>query len=233
MIDVTINCAISIHGCLGYVDSDDRLILSNTLDFERVNLLRYKIGAILVGANTIRKDNCSLIIKNSKNIKDIDTINSKLFKITYTKTGNLDLIKNNFFITQGKKVIYTTLNIIKQFISNSLYKHLYYRKYDDYIYYPDINLDIIRLNNDFTIRSIYHDIEQRYKIKSLLVEGGSNTISQFVECGLFNRLIIVISPVLFNNGLPFLTINQYIQLKLVKVEKMDNHLLCIYIKKEL
>jgi 5-amino-6-(5-phosphoribosylamino)uracil reductase len=56
---VLLSCAASIDG---YIDdaTDERLLLSNDADFDRVDAVRAECDAILVGANTIREDNPGL-----------------------------------------------------------------------------------------------------------------------------------------------------------------------------
>ena len=50
-----LSCCISLDG---YLDggSDQRLLLSNEADFDRVDEVRSGCDAILVGANTLRRD---------------------------------------------------------------------------------------------------------------------------------------------------------------------------------
>jgi 5-amino-6-(5-phosphoribosylamino)uracil reductase len=56
-------CALSLDG---FIDdaSSERLILSNTEDFDRVDAVRAECDAILVGAGTIRADNPRLLIRS-------------------------------------------------------------------------------------------------------------------------------------------------------------------------
>jgi 5-amino-6-(5-phosphoribosylamino)uracil reductase len=60
---VLLSCGMSIDG---YVDSpsDERLLLSNDADFDRVDEVRAGCDAILVGAGTVRVDNPRLLIRD-------------------------------------------------------------------------------------------------------------------------------------------------------------------------
>lgn len=60
---VLLSCAMSIDG---YLDDTTavRLLLSNDADFDRVDAVRAECDAILVGANTIRKDNPRLLVRS-------------------------------------------------------------------------------------------------------------------------------------------------------------------------
>ena len=58
-----LSCSMSIDG---YIDGsgESRLLLSNDLDFDRVDEVRCGVDAILVGATTVRNDNPRLLIRD-------------------------------------------------------------------------------------------------------------------------------------------------------------------------
>lgn len=60
---ILLSCAISLDG---YLDdaTDERLVLSNAADLDRVDAERAGVDAILVGANTIRADNPRLSVRS-------------------------------------------------------------------------------------------------------------------------------------------------------------------------
>ncbi|MGW3810445.1 RibD family protein, partial [Micromonospora sp. NPDC005113] len=59
---VLLSCATSIDG---YIDdaSDQRLLLSNADDLDRVDAVRASCDAILVGAGTVRRDDPRLLVR--------------------------------------------------------------------------------------------------------------------------------------------------------------------------
>jgi riboflavin biosynthesis pyrimidine reductase/pyrimidine deaminase RibD-like protein len=61
---ILLSCAISLDG---YLDdaTDEPLVLSNAADLDRVDAERAGVDAILVGANTIRRDNPRLSVRSS------------------------------------------------------------------------------------------------------------------------------------------------------------------------
>jgi riboflavin biosynthesis pyrimidine reductase/pyrimidine deaminase RibD-like protein len=61
---ILLSCAISLDG---YLDdaTDERLVLSNAADLDRVDAERAGVDAILVGANTIRRDNPRLSVRSA------------------------------------------------------------------------------------------------------------------------------------------------------------------------
>ena len=62
---VLLSVATSVDG---YVDdtSEVRLLLSNQGDFDWVDEVRASVDAILVGANTIRRDNPRLLVRSAQ-----------------------------------------------------------------------------------------------------------------------------------------------------------------------
>lgn len=60
---ILLSCAVSLDG---YLDdaSDERLVLSNAADLDRVDAVRAGVDAILVGANTVRRDNPRLSVRS-------------------------------------------------------------------------------------------------------------------------------------------------------------------------
>ena len=60
-----LSCGMSLDG---YLDSatDERLLLSNDADFDRVDEVRAGCDAILVGAATVRKDNPRLLVRAAR-----------------------------------------------------------------------------------------------------------------------------------------------------------------------
>ena len=59
-----LSCGISIDG---YLDgaTEERLLLSNDADFDRVDAVRASCDAILVGAATVRNDNPRLLVRDA------------------------------------------------------------------------------------------------------------------------------------------------------------------------
>src|SRR6476620_4515434 len=57
-----LSCGMSIDG---YIDTatDERLVLSNDADLDRVDAVRADSDAILVGATTVRNDNPRLLVR--------------------------------------------------------------------------------------------------------------------------------------------------------------------------
>ena len=106
MTYIYISAAISMDG---FIDdaSHDRLILSSPEDFEDMYSQRALCDAILIGAETIRKDNPSLLFKRPHLIENRVQcgLEPELIKVTLTRSGNLDPSSRFFTSGEGRKII--------------------------------------------------------------------------------------------------------------------------------
>lgn len=150
----------------GYIDdaSDKRLIISNEKDFAEVEKVRESCDAILVGAETIRKDNPRLVLKSGK----------KLTKVTISHSGNLNPESNFFTKGDSEKLVYTTDALAKQ-LQQTL-----------------TNATVISLGQTINLHSLLGDLFKR-GVKRLLVEGGSTIITEFINGSLVDELQISIA----------------------------------------
>jgi 5-amino-6-(5-phosphoribosylamino)uracil reductase len=94
----------------GYLDSagDERLILSNDADLDRVDEVRAGCDAILVGATTVRNDNPRLLVRCPE--RRLDRIARGLkpspVKVTVTCGGRLDPASRFFTTGESEKLVY-------------------------------------------------------------------------------------------------------------------------------
>src|SRR4029078_7541191 len=88
----------------GYIDgaSESRLMLSNELDFERVDRVRAGVDAILVGATTVRNDNPRLLGGDTarRRPRVRRGLPESPTKVTVTERGRLDP-SSRFFADDG------------------------------------------------------------------------------------------------------------------------------------
>lgn len=169
---VVLSAAASIDG---YIDdaTDQRLLLSNNEDFDRVDEVRAGVDAILVGANTIRQDNPRLLVRSQER-RDRRLAAGRAFsptKVTITSTGNLSPTAN--FFTEGAvdKLVYTPA---PEKASASLGEAA----------------TIIEVTD---LQSVLRDLGAR-GIQRLMVEGGTTMHTQFLTAGLADELHLVIAP---------------------------------------
>ena len=85
---VTLSSAISLDG---YLDTagPPRLTLSNAVDLDRVDAVRARNDAILVGARTVRRDNPRLLVRSpSRQLRREESgLPRSPWKVTVTATG--------------------------------------------------------------------------------------------------------------------------------------------------
>ena len=158
----------------GYLDdaSPQRRIFSCQQDLKEVEKLRASCDAILVGAQTVRKDNPSLITRDAKfisqrkkNGRPPDPI-----KVTITKSGALDPTAKFFCDGAGEKIVYHT-DKIDQKLSG-----------------------FATLAPVDGIPAMLADLKSR-GIKNLLVEGGAKILEQFLDAGTYDEFRLAIAPV--------------------------------------
>jgi riboflavin biosynthesis pyrimidine reductase/pyrimidine deaminase RibD-like protein len=94
---VLLSCALSADG---YLDdaSPDRLILSGPADLDRVDEMRACCDAILVGGNTVRRDNPRLLIRSStrRAARLARGLSEQPLRVVLTASGTLDPGANCF-----------------------------------------------------------------------------------------------------------------------------------------
>ena len=171
-----LSSAISLDG---YLDdtSSNRLLLSNKADFDRVDALRASCDAILVGANTIRKDNPSLNVRSESYIdqRTAKNLPKNLVKVTLTKEGNLPFAAKFFNPTDNAIYVYCPYSVS-----------------------PNMQLpghvQIVPMGQDqVPLYDLLADLGSK-GVKRILIEGGQHIATAFLTTGLIDELQIAIAP---------------------------------------
>ncbi len=170
---IILSAAISADG---YLDSygGDRLILSSPEDWRAIYALRAECDAILVGAETLRQDNPSLVIRNPKLRKKrlAEGRSADIMKVTVSGSGDLDPALKFFTEGQGEKVIFTTgmlsgeLGEVATIVSR-----------------PELTANVILM------------ALQKMGVKTLMVEGGSRVLSMFLAERVWDEFRLGVAPV--------------------------------------
>jgi riboflavin-specific deaminase-like protein len=154
----------------GYIDdaTDTRLVLSNEADLERVDEVRAGVDAILVGANTIRRDDPRLLVRGAR---------GNPIKVTVTSTGDLDPASR--FFTEGDvaKLVYAPTATATKLLDRI----------------PGL-ATIIDCGDSVSLPWILDDLAGR-GVHRLMVEGGGSILTQFLTFGLAQELHLVVAPV--------------------------------------
>ncbi|WP_018680579.1 RibD family protein [Actinokineospora enzanensis] len=175
---VLLSVATSIDG---HIDdaTPERLLLSNKADFDRVDEVRASVDAILIGAETVRRDNPRLIVNSEQRRARRRERGEPEYplKVTITASGNLgpDL---KFWHHGGRKLAYTTdagrTRLREQL--NAL---------------PDV--EIVSLGPDIDLSALLDDLAT-HGVRRLMVEGGQHVHTAFLSAGLVDEIHLAIAP---------------------------------------
>lgn len=172
-----LSCSMSLDG---YIDSaaDERLLLSNEADFDRVDEVRASCDAILVGASTVRNDDPTLLVRSEerRQRRIAAGLPDSPVKVTLTEGGELDPGARFFTQGGGEKLVYCPSAAV-----------------------ATIDARIGRLatvvdgGEAVTMRSLTEDLHTR-GVRRLMVEGGGTVHTQFLTEGQVDELQLVVAP---------------------------------------
>lgn len=175
---VLLSAAMSIDG---YLDdaSQLRLLLSNPQDFDRVDELRASCDAVLVGGNTLRRDNPRLLVNSAERRATRMAAGKPEYplKVTLSAGGSLPA-ELNFWHTGGAKLVYTT-----RASAPGLRAEL------------DGLAEVVELGARVELGAVLDDLGARGIVR-LMVEGGGSVHTQFLAEGLADELQLAVAPLL-------------------------------------
>jgi 5-amino-6-(5-phosphoribosylamino)uracil reductase len=173
---VVLKCATSLDGCLDDA-GPGRLILSGPEDFDRVDEVRASCDAILVGAGTVRADDPRLLIRSEERRRrrlrqgrPADPL-----KVTLTRSGGLDRDAKFFTAGDGPKVVYCHAGA-----ADALRARL------------GGLAEVVAICED-DLAFVLRDLAAR-GVARLLVEGGGDVATAFLQAGLVDELQLSIAP---------------------------------------
>jgi len=174
---VTLSSAISLDG---YLDTagPPRLTLSNAADLDRVDAVRARNDAILVGARTVRRDNPRLLVRSpSRQLRREESgLPRSPWKVTVTATGDLD--PHAAFFTTGET---TRLVYCPASLAENLRRRL-----------GPVAV-VVGLNRGVRMTDLVEDLGGR-GIGRLMVEGGAIVHTQFLAEDLVDELHLCVAP---------------------------------------
>lgn len=178
---VLLSAAVSIDGHLDTRPGEDRLLLSNKEDFERVDSVRASVDAILVGAGTLRADNPRLLVNSTERRASRVAAGQPEYplKVTITGTGNLDP-DWKFWHHGGDKLVLAVGHEATTKARANLGDLATVQSVPAEAVWPAA-LDILG---------------DEYAVKRLMVEGGGTVHTQLLEAALADELQLVIAPLL-------------------------------------
>ncbi len=175
---IILSAAVSVDG---HIDNNrkGRLVLSHEEDLRAVHDMRDASDAILVGANTIRRDDPSLATKTEerRQARLKNGLAAEPIKVTITRSGLLPPQARFFQDGNGPKLVYA-LPAAATALRESL------KGLAEVIVLPGGDLSLKKVTDDLAARGI----------KMLLVEGGTDILTQFLAEGLANELRLAVAP---------------------------------------
>ncbi|GAA0495673.1 hypothetical protein Ade02nite_18320 [Paractinoplanes deccanensis] len=172
-----LSCGMSIDG---YLDdtSQERLLLSNEADFDRVDAVRAGCDAILVGAATIRQDDPRLLVRSGERraARVARGESPHPIKVTVTSSCAIDPGAQFFTVGEVDKIVYCASPSVESARS----------KLGDVATVVDGGdpVDLHRVTADLAGRGV----------RRLMVEGGGRMHTQFLTTGLADELQLVVAP---------------------------------------
>jgi len=174
---VNLSCAISLDGYLDSVCAP-RLALSNAADLDRVDEVRSRSDAIMVGAHTVRRDNPRLVVRSAErqDRRATSGLARSPWKVTVTATGDLD--PRSAFFTEGEstKLVYCPRSEVRR-IRGRL---------------GDVGT-VVALGDVVTMADLLADLADR-GTRRLMVEGGGSVLTQFLAADLVDELNVAVAP---------------------------------------
>lgn len=174
---VLLKCAMSLDG---YIDTagSARLILSNDEDLDRVDAVRAECDAILVGANTIRRDNPRLMVRSQarQDARVAAGRPATPIKVTLSRRGDLDPTASFFTTGDVEKIVYTAASGADK-LRHSL----------------GTVATVVDAGDPVSLAGVLADLAGR-GVGRLLVEGGSSVHTVLLTAGLADELHLVVAP---------------------------------------
>lgn len=173
---VTLSVATSVDG---HIDdtSPERLLLSNAEDFDRVDQVRAESDAILIGGNTLRRDNPRLLVNSAERraARVAEGKSEYPLKVTMTATGDLER-DLKFWHHGDRKLVYATDAAAPKLRENL------------------VGLaDVVSTGETVDFGALLDDLGHR-GVRRLMVEGGGTIHTQFLSQGLADEVHLAIAP---------------------------------------
>jgi 5-amino-6-(5-phosphoribosylamino)uracil reductase len=172
-----LSCGVSIDG---YLDGagEQRLLLSNAADLDRVDAVRAGCDAILVGAATVRKDNPRLVVRTPARQEERVALGlpPSPMKVTVTARAHLDACANFFATGNSEKLVYCASASVAE---------------------AKVRLGSVATVVDggqpVDLTWMSEDLHHR-GVRRLMVEGGGVVHTQFLTADLADELHLVVAP---------------------------------------
>jgi diaminohydroxyphosphoribosylaminopyrimidine deaminase/5-amino-6-(5-phosphoribosylamino)uracil reductase len=213
---VHIKLAQTLDGKIA-TDSGDSKWISNDSAREIVHNWRLKYDAVLVGRNTLTKDNPTLNIRMR-----IDSKGKVPYRIVMGSVENLDLSFNLFSDKWSHRTIIVTTVESYNNASNEQIKAILDKKLK--VVFTD------KIDGSMDLNLLLQKLG-KLKITSILVEGGKSVITSFINQKQYDKISFFVCPKIIGNGISYYENEDLTQMKdaitfsKTSVENIDNQVL--------
>ncbi len=172
-----LSCCMSIDG---YLDDagPERLLLSNAADFDRVDAERAASDAVLVGAETVRRDNPRLVVRSAdrRALRAARGRTASPVKVVVTRSGQLD--PGAAFFTEGasERLVYCPTGAVASARDRLAGV-----------------ATVVDAGPDGGLDAVLADLAVR-GVARLVVEGGASIVTQVLLSGLADELQLAVAP---------------------------------------
>lgn len=170
---ITLSAAVTADGFLDD-NTPQRLLISTPGDWQAVYALRARHDAILAGAETLRRDDPSLLVRDEevrRRRRDAG-LRPDIAKVTLTRSGRLDPSLRFFTTGDADRYLFS----------------------DRPVPVPEGTESVV-CDGGVTARGIVTALERR-GIRSLMVEGGARVLELFLREGMADTLRLAVNPAL-------------------------------------
>ncbi|HUU48918.1 MAG TPA: 2,5-diamino-6-(ribosylamino)-4(3H)-pyrimidinone 5'-phosphate reductase [Nitrosopumilaceae archaeon] len=210
---IILSAAMSIDGKIATVTGESKL--SSKKDLIRLHKLRSQVDAILIGRNTVARDDPLLTVRFSKGKNPLRIILDSRGTISEKSKILQTSHKVNTIIVASKKISNKNLQKLKNF-----------------------PIEIIIAGEKEVDVNLLVKILRKRKIKTVLLEGGGTINWEFIKNNLVNEFFITLTPLILGGkkaitlvqGEGFSKISKSSKLRLKRITRLENELVLNYIK---
>lgn len=170
----------------GYIDdtTDTRLVLSGTADLDRVDALRARSDAVLVGGGTIRADNPRLLLHSQARRQARITRGDipDPVRVILASSGELDPAARIFTSGEPTRLVYVSTASLTRTAARLAG-----------------TAEVVDGGEPVSLPGVLADLACR-GIRRLMVEGGSSVLTGFLQAGLADELQLAIAPFLVGDS---------------------------------
>lgn len=160
----------------GFIDdsSSERLVLSSPEDWAEVYRLRAECDAILIGAETLRRDNPSLRVKDEqlRTERAHRGLSEDPTRVVVSGSGRVDPQAKFFTKGNARQILFTNTEVSPELHNIS---------------------EVIRISEPITAKHIIDELSAR-GIEHLMIEGGAQILRLFIASNYVNRIRLAIAP---------------------------------------